>query len=259
MKNIHRLLDPRKPADIGAGVCALAVMTKAPRPGQVKTRLTPPLTPEEAAALSACFLRDTTASIARTTRAARVVGVAVYMPVGSERTYIGILPDDFMLLPQRGETLSERLILAVEDLFALGFESICLINSDSPTVAQESFFRAAQFLAGCEDGVVIGPTEDGGYYLIGLNKTHRALFEEIEWSTERVFQQTLAKARQLGLEIQLLPQWYDVDDRAALRQLCRELFTASSKTPEANPAPATRGLLEALLQNEGRQRIWPDE
>lgn len=240
-------------------MCALAVMSKAPRAGEVKTRLTPPLTPDEAASLSACFLRDTAAAVGRTTKEGRSVGVAIYTPAGAEGKYAEILPADFVMMPQRGDALSERLILAVEDLFALGFTSICLINSDSPTVPKESFSRAAQFLAGCKDGVVLGPAEDGGYYLIGIKKLHRALFEDIEWSTERVLEQTLAKARQLGLEVHLLPQWYDVDDRAALRQLCRDLFTGTANTPEAQPAPATRGFLEALFEKEGRQRIWPNE
>ena len=199
-------------------------MTKAPRTGQVKTRLTPPLTPQEAAELSACFLRDTAAAITRIARDGSAQGVAVYTPAGAENEFREILPPEFALVAQRGEALEERLIFATEDLFALGFKAVCLINSDSPTVPPQAFSQAAQILSTQEDGVVLGPSEDGGYYLIGFNKLHRALFENIEWSTSRVLQQTLERAQESGLRVHLLPTWYDVDDAATLRRLCQELF-----------------------------------
>src|SRR5215210_3215529 len=134
MNPVHRVLDPSRPGDIPRGLCALAVMTKAPRAGQVKTRLTPPLTPQEAASLNICFLHDTTAAIASSVPAEQARGIAVYTPLGAEREYAGIVADEFELLPQRGDALEERIVFAIEDLLALGFESVCLINSDSPTV-----------------------------------------------------------------------------------------------------------------------------
>lgn len=259
MNAVHRVLDPRNPSDILGGLCALAVMTKAPRAGHVKTRLTPPLTPEEAAALNICFLRDTTAAIASTAREGLARGIAVYTPVGAERAYAGILPDEFNLVPQRGNTFGERLAFATEDLLSLGFESVCLIDSDSPTVPQDAFSQAVQILSEQEDPVVLGPSDDGGYYLIGLKKLHRSLFENIEWSTERVLEQTIESAQKIDLEVHFLPPWYDVDDRATLRRLCREFFAANGSAPDAYPAPATRGYLDELLKREGRDRIWPNE
>ena len=235
-------------------------MTKAPRAGQVKTRLTPLLTPEEAAVLNTCFLRDTTAAISITAGegvAAR--GIAVYTPVGAEAAYAVILPAEFQLVPQRGEAFGERLIFAMEDLFRLGFESVCLIDSDSPTVPQRAFAEAATMLAQPDDAVVLGPSEDGGYYLIGLKKLHRALFEDIAWSTERVLEQTIERARQMNLKVHLLPTWYDVDDRMTLRRLCDEFFGPNRSTAAGYPAPATRGYLEGLLKRDGRDRIWPNE
>ena len=199
-------------------------MTKAPRAGQVKTRLTPPLTPQEAAELSTCFLRDTAAAITKIAREGYAQGIAVYTPAGAEKEFGEILPAEFELVAQRGEALGERLIFATEDLFARGFNSICLINSDSPTVPPQVFSQAAQILSTQEDVVVLGPSEDGGYYLIGFNKLHRALFENIQWSTSRVLHQTQARAQEIGLRVHLLPTWYDVDDAATLRRLCRELF-----------------------------------
>ena len=257
--NLHRVLDPSRPGDVPVGLCALAVMTKAPRAGQVKTRLTPPLTPEEAAAVNICFLRDMTAAIARSIRDEPARGIAVYTPVGAEEAYAGIVPDEFDLLPQRGGAFEERLIHAIEDLLSLGFESVCLINSDSPTLPPRAFAQAAQILSKKEDIIVLGPSDDGGYYLIGLKKLHRTLFENISWSTESVMEQTSERAQEAALEVHLLAAWYDVDDSTALRRLCRELFTDNGSTPDAYPAPATRKYLEELLKQKGRDRIWPNE
>jgi uncharacterized protein len=259
MTLVHRVLDPSKPAQIPTGLCALAVMTKAPRAGKVKTRLTPPLTPEEAAALNICFLRDTTTAIADAVSEHLARGIAVYTPAGAEDEYAGILPADFDLVPQRGDAFGERLIFATEDLLSLGFDSVCLIDSDSPTVPQRAFSEAAKILAEKENAVVLGPAEDGGYYLIGLKKLHRSLFQDIDWSTERVLEQTIARAKEIPLDVHLLPVWYDVDDRATLRRLCREFFAANGSASGGYSAPATRKYLAALLKREGRDRIWPNE
>jgi rSAM/selenodomain-associated transferase 1 len=254
MKAVHRVLDPTKGERVPAGLCALAVMTKAPQAGRVKTRLTPPLSPEEAAALNTCFLRDTAAAIAQTADGKRAQGIAVYTPVGAEAAYTGILPDNFQLVPQRGVALGQRLAAATDDLIQLGFDSLCLIDSDSPTVPETAFTQAVDFLARAEDSVVLGPSDDGGYYLIGLKKLHRRLFDEIDWSTNRVLEQTIEAASEIEVPVQLLPTWYDVDDRATLSRLCDELFGADGRA-----APSTREFLSELLQREGRSRIWPNE
>jgi uncharacterized protein len=254
-----RVLDPRGPHQVPTGLCALAVMTKAPRAGLVKTRLTPPLTAEEAADLSNCFLRDTTAAISSALTKDTACGIGVYFPVGAEAEYAGVLATDFQLVPQRGDNFGERMIFAVGDLFQLGFESVCLIGSDSPTVPPRAFTEAVTILAKTEDPVVLGPSDDGGYYLIGLKNLHRELFEDIAWSTENVLQQTIALARQMNLKIHFLPTWYDVDDRLTLRRLCDELFGPTASAAAGYPAPATRGYLEGLLKQEGRDRIWPNE
>src|SRR3989442_1047347 len=128
MKSAHRVLDPAMPRTELNGVCALAVMTKAPRPGQVKTRLTPPLSPPE------------------------------------------------------------------------------------------SYRRAANVLAAEGERVVLGPSDDGGYYLIGLKKLHQRLFEQIDWSTAHVLKQTIERASELKLPVEFLPSGYDVDDAETLRR-----------------------------------------
>lgn len=242
MQPRHRVLDPAAHAAIGNNLCALAVMTKAPRAGQVKTRLVPPLTPEEAAQLNVCFLHDTAAAIAKAC-GTTARGVGVYTPVGAEGAYVDILPSDFELLPQRGDGFGERLAFATADLFQCGFGSVCLIDSDSPTVSADIYADAVEILSKAGDRVVLGPSDDGGYYLIGLKQTRRELFERIDWSTERVLEQTKTRARELNIEVSLLRTSYDVDDAATLRRLCDELL---SNKPERDVAPNTRKFLAAL-------------
>jgi uncharacterized protein len=224
-------------------LCALAVMTKVPQAGHVKTRLVPPLTPSEAAELNKCFLRDTAASISSTACENNARAIAVYTPVGYEAAYTDILAVDFNLLPQRGETFGERLYFAAEDLFKCGFESVCLIDSDSPTVPAKSFSQAVVELTKLGDRVVLGPCDDGGYYLIGLKKPHRELFDRIDWSTGRVLDQTRQRAREIGLEIKLLPPGYDIDDGASLCRLCKEVL---AETASPDIAPHTREFLRKL-------------
>src|SRR5947199_3572759 len=256
-----RLLDPNLPDSIPGGTCALAVMTKAPKAGRVKTRLVPPLTAEEAAQLNKCFLRDTAVTILnvccssglrspnpakeRLQLAAQKAPlqcrpVAVYTPVGAESAYSDILPPGFSLLPHRGDKFGDRLYFAVEDLLKCGFDSVCLIDSDSPTVPAENFAEAVELLSTSDDRIVLGPSDDGGYYLIGVKKRHGHLFEQIDWSTERVLNQTIERAAEIGLEIKLLPTGYDVDDGASLHRLCNELLL---DTRQNDVAPYTRKFL----------------
>ena len=241
---MHRVLDRQWGNQIPVGRCALAIMTKAPRAGTVKTRLQPPLTPSEAAELNTCFLRDIAAVISAAGE--RSQGVGVFTPARSEKEYEGILPSHFDLIPQRGIRFGERLANAAEDLLHVGFESCCLINSDSPTATVEVFREAVAQLQDADDRIVLGPSDDGGYYLIGMRKLNRHLFEEIDWSTERVFQQTLERAREVGLEAELLPTWYDVDDGATLERLRGELLTATGARCAGYDARHTRTYLESL-------------
>jgi rSAM/selenodomain-associated transferase 1 len=235
------------------GLCALGIMTKVPEPGKVKTRLTPPLTSVEAAGLNTCFLQDLSQSIDRATKTSPAQGVGIYMPVGKEAAYDRILPAGFVLIPQRGDGFGERLGLAVKDLLAAGFSSACLINSDSPTVDGSCFAEAANELADSRDRIVIGPSSDGGYYLIGMKKLHRRLFEQIDWSTERVMEQTLDRANEIGVPVHQLPTGYDVDDEVTLRRLCEELLNDPAKR---STAPNTQSFLKEIVDSEGRKRIW---
>lgn len=256
MKTPYPILTPL--VSRAGGKCALSIMIKAPRTGAVKTRLIPPLKPDEAAALNICFLRDMTENISDVAAVSEVQGVAVYTPVGEEAAFNGLLPDGFALLSQRGESFGDRLFHAAEDLLTVGYESLCLINSDSPTLPQAAFLEAVIALSRPGDRVVLGPADDGGYYLIGLKQAHRRLFTDIDWSTSRVLRQTIERAIEIGLDIQLLPTWYDVDDAEALAQLCDELFVSSSQIEErfgliGYTAPHTHSYLSQLIRKNGER------
>ena len=235
---------------------ALAVMAKVPHAGPVKTRLTPPLTTEEAAQLSVCFLRDITANILGLTddRAERVI---LYTPENAERSLKTLVPDGFRFTPQRGTTLAERLANAGTELLD-EFQSVCLINSDSPTLPRQILVSALSCLELEGDRVVLGPSQDGGYYLIGLKQPHPSLFDRIAWSTPDVLAQTIERAREIDLNVELLPPWYDVDDAAALQLLCGELFPSSGQRNcfvGGYAAPHTREYLTRLISGEGGERI----
>ncbi len=257
MPAAHRVLDPQNGRQVPTNMCALAVMTKAPRAGKVKTRLQPPLTAEEAAELNTCFLRDTAAAIAKASEAGLAHGVGVYTPVGAEDAYEDVLPREFYLVPQRGDAFGGRLTHATADLLQLGFAAACLIDSDSPTVPVQAYAEAAEVLARPGDRVVLGPSDDGGYYLIGMKQVHSRLFEDIDWSTERVLPQTIDRANEARVELHMLPTWYDVDDRATLHRLCDELLGSDdTKRAHGFAAPETKNYLAALIAREGRERIW---
>lgn len=207
-----------------SSLCALAVMAKAPRPGKVKTRLQPPLTAEEAAALNVCFLRDTTENIAAIAVGGAAQGLISYTPVGDEAAFDGLLPEGFALIAQRGDDFGERLFSAAQDMLACGFGAVCLIDSDSPTLPGSALRDAVEALQRPGDRVVLGGSADGGYYLIGLKAAHREPFQRITWSTPRVYEETVRQVRGAGLELVELPTWYDVDEEVTLTVLEDELL-----------------------------------
>ncbi len=242
----YPILDPAHPIPALKHLCALAVMAKAPRPGKVKTRLSPPLTLDQTAALNVRFLRDTTENLATIADSA---GLISYTPVGEEALFDGLLPETFALVAQRGDGFGERLLAAAEDILAIGYGAVCLIDSDSPTVPAAAFQQAVKELAKPGDRIILGPSHDGGYYLIGLKQPHAAPFERIAWSTSSVLEQTIARCEEARLEVVRLPTWYDVDDAQTLAILESEVLHGERPrfaTLDGYKAPHTRQLLTTL-------------
>ena len=209
----------------------MAIMAKAPRVGEAKTRMVPPLSPEDAAALSACFIRDAAENIALAAMQAAIDGYIAFAPRDAEAEFQPLLAQGTRLLPSRRAGLGASLFDATADLFAAGYRSVCLVNSDSPTLPTSILIEAVRMLSLPGDRLVLGPAEDGGYYLIGLKQPHRRLFEDIAWSTPQVFTQTEDRAREIGLTVTRLPVWYDVDDIASLTRLRSELQQATGGSP----------------------------
>jgi rSAM/selenodomain-associated transferase 1 len=223
-------------------------MAKAPRAGDAKTRLVPPLSPEHAAALSACFIRDIAENIAAAAQYGSIDGYIAFAPQGAEAEFRPLLAQGTRLLPSRREGLGESLYDAAVDLLGAGYGAVCLVNSDSPTLPTSILLHAVRMLSSAGDRLVLGPAEDGGYYLIGLKQTHRRLFEDITWSTPQVLAQTEERARGLGLIIDRLPAWYDVDDIASLRRLHAQLRQAGDGD-SIYPASHTSAFLRTLFRD----------
>ncbi|MFO7697694.1 MAG: TIGR04282 family arsenosugar biosynthesis glycosyltransferase [Anaerolineae bacterium] len=186
---------------------ALIVVAKEPQAGQTKTRLTPPLEPHQAAALYRCLMLDTFQLMARVPGVDAVISFA---PDTAEAYFRAIAPDGFHLVPQRGSDLGERLDNVLREHLNDGYAQAVVMNSDGPTLPTELVALAFHTLDDPLVDVVLGPSEDGGYYLIGLKIPCGHLFD-LTMSTPRVLQETTARACEAGLNVALLSSWYDID------------------------------------------------
>jgi len=231
-------------------VCAIAVMAKASTPGRTKTRLVPPLTTEEAAALNTAFLCDAADNILSASVLANISGWMAYAPAGSEPFFRAHLPQSIGLIETAAPDFGECLFHAASTLLRAGHGAVCLLNSDSPTLPVGYLVTAATLLAAPGDRIVLGPSTDGGYYLIGMKRPYPGLFEGVTWSTDQVLTQTLARAESLDLPVVALPTWYDVDDTETLRLLVREVLEGEPFRHVGTPTPATatRHQLAAWVQ-----------
>lgn len=225
---------------------AVAVICKTPAPGRSKTRLSPPLRPDECAEISSCFIADLASTIDALAEDGDVAGYAVYTPVGTEDALRRLLPTRFGLMPQGEGDLGRRLDGGIADLLAAGHAGAILVNSDSPTLPK-AILRAAVEALKEGDRVVLSPALDGGYTLVGLARAHPHLFFDIPWSTEKVYALTLERAREMGLPVVELAPWYDVDDASSFAMLEREIdgLAPGFVTPglSGQPAPRTAGFV----------------
>jgi len=242
--NIPKPEPRRSGCDIhGPAGCAMAVMGKASAPGRTKTRLVPPLSAAQAADLNTAFLKDMIGNLLRAGREMPIAPYLAFGPAGSEPFFRSCLPADLPLIECSMPHFGDCLYRAVISLLERGHGAACVLNSDSPTLPTRLLVAAARALAQPEDGVVIGPSTDGGYYLLGVKRAHRRLFDDIEWSTPRVFAQTLQRAAESALSVTILEPWYDVDDAEGLARLRTELAEPSSGH---YGAPCTRAALSRL-------------
>jgi rSAM/selenodomain-associated transferase 1 len=192
-------------------------MAKAPRAGAVKRRLSPYLTEDGAAALAHAFLCD---AIDQVREVALADPAIAYAPADSRALFASLAPG-FRLVAQRGADLGSRMLAALSDLRGAG---VILVGSDIPTLDPAVLDRAVRLVSDPLTDLVIGPSEDGGYYLIAMRATHD-VFSGIEMSTDAVLEETLARAARANLRVHLLPPTFDIDeaaDLARLRDLLRQ-------------------------------------
>jgi hypothetical protein len=197
---------------------AIVIMAKAPIPNEVKTRLVPPLDPETASELYKNFLLD------KIEQTRSIVGAHLflaYTPETAETAFKDIVPQEFTLIRQVGADLGKRLANISGNLFHQGFKKVVLLDSDTPNLPSRLIREALQRLDAFD--VVIGPCEDGGYYLIGLRSSMPELFRNIPWSTSEVVELTVRKVVKKGTTVSLLNKWYDVDTVKDLVRLKRDL------------------------------------
>jgi rSAM/selenodomain-associated transferase 1 len=219
-----------------AGPCTI-VFAKAPVSGAVKTRLQPHIGPESATRLYRAMVEDVVSSLS----AARVPPPVVFFTPAERSHEFGRWLPQVERVPQGGGDLGERMLRAFMWARDRGHDRTVIVGSDIPTLRGATVDEALRALADAD--VVLGPSQDGGYYLVGARAPHRELFEGVAWGTEAVLDRTIANARAAGLSVRLLAEEQDVDtydDVLALR-------TSLSEQAARGSAPRTATVLDELF------------
>ena len=189
---------------------ALILFARDPVLGKVKTRLSPFLDEDVILRLYTCFLNDSLKKIRQIKNADCFVGIA---PSNDSGFFTGTPDSDIRLFIQEGEGLGDKMRKAMQDRFAEGYERVVIIGSDSPSLPVSYLSRAL----GSDKDIVIGPSTDGGYYLIGMKGRVVEVFDGVTWGTEKVLRETCERLGKNGVELELLPVWYDVDSPEDLK------------------------------------------
>ena len=211
---------------------ALIVFVKDPIPGKVKTRLCPPFSYDQAAILYKSFAEDVLES------ALQVKNANIFAAYAGEKSPTSLLEKrpKISSFRQEGPDLGFKLMNAFKTAFAEKNSKAAIIGSDAPQISPRIAEEAFEALEIAD--MVLGPAEDGGYYLIALKRIIPELFFEIPWSTEKVLSETLSRAQNLGLKIKLLPTLFDIDNYDNLQKLIKTL----ESLPKTS-CPATRKAL----------------
>jgi hypothetical protein len=220
---------------------ALVVLAKAPRPGAVKTRLCPPLTPEEASGLAACMLADVLVASAELALEQQLAAILALHPAQACVEMARAVPTAFRVVPQRGADLGSRMEWAVREACAGGAARVLLRGSDSPLIDGAVVREALAALD--EADLVLRPDQDGGYGLVGMRRPAPGLFDH-PMSTASVLEDTLANAAQRGLCARVLAPGFDLDSFADLRRL------------EAMRSPQLAQLCPSTLAFLDERELW---
>lgn len=194
---------------------ALVILTKFPEPRQSKTRLVPPLSFDDAAELARALLLDQLQNLARFTAAQLFIA---FTPPSAASFFEALLPREASCFCQQGDSLGDRMRHAFAVLFSKGFSRVVLIGGDLPAVPLEALADAVAALEK-DSEIVLGPSLDGGYYLVGMSRLISEIFEGIRWSQPDVLTLTTAKLVSLKKKYKLISPWYDIDTIDDLRHL----------------------------------------
>ena len=211
---------------------ALIVFAKKPETGKVKTRLVPPLSYEEAKELYLCFIKD---SLIQYWRLSKELYFDIFLAVTPEGSFgdfedlirgiseeMDIKPE-INLLTQSGQDLGSRMFHAFTSVMSAKYDEAVVIGTDHPTLPDDYLRQSFSALDQETLDAVIGPAEDGGFYLLGLKRVQLDYFNDIPWSTGKVLDHTLKKFTEKRISFHLLPKWYDVDDRSSLSKMINDL------------------------------------
>jgi len=214
---------------------AIIVMCKAPVAETVKTRLAPFLSAEQSADLAGCFAVDAMK------KAQNICENTIVAFAGEKEMLETILPQNLIWVRQTGADLGERMHNALRFAFERNFSPLVITGTDSPTLPSEYIKVAIKILQEKLTDAVIGETEDGGFYLLGLNQPNQQIFQNVRWSSPETLLQTVQNIRQLNLHLTTLPIWYDVDTPKDLRRLKSEI---ENNSLAQTLAPVTSSWLE---------------
>lgn len=220
---------------------ALILFAKNPLPGKVKTRLSPPLSPEEAAGLYCCMLQD---SLGMALSLHDITPFLFFQDDAGAAEYFAASAPEIAVAPQRGRDLGERMQNAFTELLGRGFSQVAIIGTDSPDLPPEYIYEAFDLLEYEHTDVVFGPAEDGGYYLLALKRVWEELFRGLPWSSDGLLAASVTTAQELCLGVSSVPQWHDIDSAADLDRA--ELLD------EKCPAVNTRNFLISGHQPDSR-------
>ena len=203
----------------------LVIMAKAPRQGAVKTRLVPSLSPDSVTAFYRCLLDDTL----RLARSLSSVEVAIMCPASDATELLQLAGNETSVIAQKGEGLAAGLD-SVFAHFAEGHRRrIIAFNSDSPHLPRPVLENAFEMLAAHD--VIVGPTHDGGYYLVGAKTSHPTLFADDGMGTSSALERLMSRTRSLGLSVGLAQPFYDIDVADDLARLAAELRLVPARAP----------------------------
>jgi hypothetical protein len=211
----------------------LIVFAKEPQAGKVKTRLRGELSPGACVRLYKAFLKDTLSLARRVKCFARVLA---YASCRAQPGYLKSIGRDFIFYEQKGKALGGKMLDAFDFAWRMYCDKIVIMGSDSPNLPAKRINDAFKLLDTSD--IVLGPSLDGGYYLIGLKAPCAGIFKGVRWSSQTVLARTLKNALNLGKKVSTLKSWYDVDEPFALSLLRNDLRRDKSA------APWTRKLLK---------------